>query len=261
MGYMKALLATFGHHTPDNIDRAMCQAYARQRAAQGRSQGTTWTELGYLQSALNWAREVRMIERAPKVWRPAKPEADKRILDQGEVARLVDAAIEPHVRLAIILLVTTGARVGAILDLTWDRVDLERGVIDLRLPGSSTRKGRAVVPMNRTARAALQDGHRAALSDWVVEYAGRPVKSVRKGVQGAVRRAGLGHVRIHDLRHTAAVHMLGAGIPIEKVAQVLGHSNVSVTYRVYGRYLPSQMEDAVEALEVHGTGARLVSSG
>ena len=53
----------------------------------------------------------------------------------------------------------------------------------------------------------------------------------------------------HELRHTAAVHMLGAGVPLEKVSQVLGHSNTAVTFRTYARYLPNQMDDAVAALD------------
>ncbi|WP_246086302.1 hypothetical protein [Roseinatronobacter monicus] len=45
-------------------------------------------------------------------------------------------------------------------------------MINLRLPDDVTRKGRAVVPMNRMLRAALEEAYRARLSDYVVEYAG-----------------------------------------------------------------------------------------
>jgi integrase len=83
----------------------------------------------------------------------------------------------------------------------------------------------------------------------VVEYAGGKVGSIRKGVSNAIERAGIGHLRIHDLRHTAAVTMLAGGVPIEKVAQVLGHSNIAVTYSNYGRYLPEHMQDAVNILD------------
>ena len=162
---------------------------------------------------------------------------------------LLDATRAPHVRLAVALLLGTAARVGAVLDLTWDRVDLERGVINLRLDDAITRKRRAVLPMNRTTRAALETAHEAALSGYVIEHAGRQVKSIRNGFTSAVERAGLGHVRIHDLRHTAAVTMLGAGVPLDQVAQVLGHSNTAVTFSTYGRYLPSHMQDAVDVLD------------
>jgi integrase len=251
MGYTgRAILPHFGAHTADTIDKALCLAYADKRRAAGVSQGTIWTELGHLQSALRFAQKTRLIDRAPTTWRPAKPESDKRILSRAEARALLDGAHDPHIRLALTLLVGTGARVGAILDLTWDRVDIEHGIINLRLDDTATRKGRAIVPMSPGIRAALDAAHRAALSDYVIEYAARPVRSIRTGFAAAVRRSGIGHVRIHDLRHTAAVWMLSEGVPIEKVAQVLGHSNIAVTYRTYGRYLPEHMQDAVDVLDV-----------
>lgn len=249
----KAVLPFFGDHRPEFLTRAMCRAYDTARQAAGKSQGTVWTELGHLQAALNhhFGRG-----RAPRLWRPAKPQTDKRILNAGECRRLIDAAHDPHIRLALILLLGTAARVGAVLDLTWERIDFDRGTINLRLDDSATRKGRAVVPMNAGVRAALDVARRAALSDFVVEYAARPVKSIRTGVKNAVRRADLGHVRIHDLRHTAAVTMLAAGVPLEKVSQVLGHSNTGVTYSTYARYLPEHMLDAVNVLDFAGLSCR-----
>lgn len=247
MGYTgKAILPHFGHLRPEDVTKTMCREYDASRREAGISQGSIHTEIGHLQSALNFHLGKG---KAPTLWRPAKPQTDKRILNAGEARALIDAAIEPHIRLALILLLGTAGRVGAVLDLTWDRVDFERGSINLRLDDSATRKGRAVVPMNSSTRAALDVAHRAALSDYVVEYAGGQVGSIRKGVQGAVTRSKIGHVRIHDLRHTAAVTMLASGIPLEKVSQVLGHSNTAITFSTYGRYLPEHMQDAVNVLD------------
>ena len=63
----------------------------------------------------------------------------------------------------------------------------------------------------------------------MIEYVGGPVKSIRKGVYNAIERSGIGHLTIHEIRHTEAVHLLGAGIPLEKVSQYLGHSNTQIT--------------------------------
>jgi integrase len=252
----KAVLPHFGHLLPDHISKRTCLDYEALRLEDGKSQGTIHTELGHLRSALRFAVDTRMIERAPKIWRPAKPQTDKRILSAGEGRALIEGATDPHIRLALILLLGTAGRVGAILDLTWDRVDFERGCINLRLDDSQTRKGRAVVPMNASTRAALDVAHRAALSDHVIEYAGGQVKSIRKGFMGAVKRSKIGHVRIHDLRHTAAVTMLANGVPMEKVSQVLGHSNTAITFSTYGRYLPEHMEDAVNVLDFMNLKAR-----
>ena len=107
----------------------------------------------------------------------------------------------PHIRLYAILAYTTAARNTALLGLRWDRCDFEAGRIDLRDPGISTpHKGRAIVPMLRTTRAALLEARQGALTDWVIEWAGKPVKSVKRGLRDAAKRAGLEHVSPHDLR-------------------------------------------------------------
>jgi len=250
MGYTgKAILPHFGAYRPEDIDKALCLSYEKKRLDEGKSVGTVWTELGHLKAALNNAVKCRQIDKAPHIWRPVKPETDMRILNAGEIRALIEGADAPHIRLALILLTSTAARVGAVLDLKWDRIDFERGIINLRRQDGITRKGRAIVPMNGSVRAALNSAYEAALSDFVIEYAGGQVANIRKGVTAAIRRSGIGHVTIHELRHSAAVHMLGAGIPIEKVGQVLGHSNLAVTYKTYGRFLPEQMSDAVEVLD------------
>nr|WP_323789992.1 site-specific integrase [Thalassovita sp.] len=250
MGYTgKAVLEHFGAYRPDQIDKALCRAYSDKRLAAGKSVGTVWTELGHLQSTMNFARDINAIDRAPRIWRPVKPETDKRILNAGEARALIDGAHDPHIRLALILLLGTAARVGAVLELTWDRVDFERNSINLRIDDGTTRKGRAIVPMNSGVRAALSVANEAALSDYVIEYAGQPIKSIRTGFKAATVRARLGRVTIHELRHTAAVTMLSAGVPLVKVGQMLGHTNTAVTYRTYARYLPEQMQDAADVLD------------
>jgi integrase len=136
-----------------------------------------------------------------------------------------------------------------VLELTWDRIDFERGVINLRKQGAATRKSRAIVPMSRGLRASLSTAKEAALSDYVVEYAGKKVGSIRKGFDNAVQRAGLSDVTIHTLRHTAAVHLVSNGVPIDQVAQYLGHSNVAITYQTYARFAPEHLKEAAELLD------------
>jgi integrase len=244
----KAVLAHFGHFRPDQITRDMCRAYAEDREEAGISQGSVHTELGHLRSALVYGAKVRMIDRAPDIWRPNKPAGREVFLTRPELVRLIDAAHAPHIRLALTLLAGTAARVGAVLDLEWSRIDFERGTINLRLEDSRTRKGRAIVPMNGMTRAALAAAQEAAISDYVVEVGGRRINSIRTGFDAARERAGLQHVTLHDIRRTAARFMVEAGVPISKVAQLLGHSNESVTYSVYGRFAPDALKDAAEIL-------------
>lgn len=249
------LLPHFGALRPEQIETNDCRAYHASRLAAGKSVGTIWTELGHLRIVLNWAAKRRLIERAPHIELPPKPAPRDRYLTRAEITRLLAADAEPHIRLAILLMLTTGGRIGAILELTWERVDLERGQVNLRTDDTGPRKGRAVVPVNSTLRAALVEARQAALSDHVVEWAGGPVKSIRKGFKRAVENAKLKDVTPHVLRHTAAVHMAEAGVPMSRISQFLGHSNTAVTERVYARYAPDHLADAAEALNFGGPRA------
>jgi integrase len=135
-----------------------------------------------------------------------------------------------------------------VLELTWDRVDLEAGMIRLGL-GDTRAKGRATVPMTDSAREALLEAREAALSDYVVEYACRRVLSVKRAFAAAAERAGVPWCTPHVLRHSAAVHMAESGIPMAEIGQYLGHSSESVTYRVYARFSPTYLRRAASALE------------
>lgn len=245
----KAMGSMFEGLRPKDVTVDVCRAYADKRRAHGIKDGTIWTELGHLRTVLTWAEKRGHIERAPHVERPTKPAPKDRHLTRDEARRLIEAASAPHVRLAIVLLLGTAARVGAILDLTWDRIDLERGVIRLALADGTTRKGRATVPVNGMVRAALAEARRGALTDHVVEYAGERVASVKKGFAAAVTRAGLEDVTPHVLRHTAAVWMAEAGVSMSEIAQFLGHSNSRITESVYARYSPTHLRTAANVLD------------
>ncbi|WP_235820096.1 tyrosine-type recombinase/integrase [Phaeovulum veldkampii] len=251
MGYTGlAIKAHFGALRPDQITTDHCRSYTAQRRAVGISIGSVWTELGHLRTCMTWAADkARLIPVAPYIERPQKPAPKDRYLTHAEIERLLAADCEPHIRLAILLMLTTAARVGAVLDLTWDRVDMDRGQINLRADCEGPRKGRAVVPINATMRAALMSAREAALSDFVVEWAGVPVRSIRKGFERAVKSAGLNGVSPHVLRHTAAVHMAEGGVPMSKISQYLGHSSTAVTERVYARYAPDHLREAAEILD------------
>jgi integrase len=191
---------------------------------------------------------LNLIDNLPHIELPPKPDSKVMPLSDAQIRALIDGCTSPHIRLAVILLLATGGRVGAILDLTWQRVDMERGIINLRLSDGIKRKGRAVIPMNAMARAALSVAYQARLSDHVIEYGGERVHSIRTGFNAACERAGLGNVHLHQLRHTAAVKLIEAGRPMEEVGQYLGHSNPAVTHSTYARFRPEALTEAADIL-------------
>ncbi len=246
------LRPVFGSILPSHIDKALCRSYVQRRQKAGASIGTAHTELAMLRAALRWAERQQppWIDRAPHIWMPAKPPPRERHLTPAEARRLIDACQAPHLRLFVLLALHTGGRMQAILELTWDRVDLERRLIALRRPDrGATRKGRATVPINDTLLQALREAREAAIGDYVVEIAGRKVGSIKHGLAGAAARARLKGVSAHVLRHTCAVWMAEAGVSMPEIAAFLGHTDSRTTERVYARFSPDFLRRAARALE------------
>lgn len=246
----------FGHLEPHHVTVDLCREYVQRRRKLGKrgaagketADGTIWTEMGHLRTVLVWAADKRLITHAPKIERPSKPKPKERYLTPDEANLLLECATAPHVRLAIILALTTAARIGAVLDLTWDRVDFPRAQIKLALPDATTRKGRATVPINENLMAALQEAKAGALTDHVVEWNGKPVASIKTGFNAAVAASGLKDVTPHVLRHTAAVWMAEDGVDMEEIAQFLGHEDSRITRRVYARFSPGHLQKAASSL-------------
>lgn len=251
----KALEARFGQMEGSALTVIDCREHTAERRKAGIQDGTIHTELGHLRTVLVWAEKNGLIDRAPHVERPAKPDPKEGYLKREEVARLIAGAKVPHIKLAIMLMIGTGARNAAALELTWDRVDFNRGLINLRNPFDGTRrKGRATVPMNPSLKAALLEAKDAALSPFVVEWAGAPVKSIKKGLKAAAKAARLDEVSPHMLRHSAAVWLAEDGHDMTRIAQFLGHSNSRITEKVYARYSPDHLRDLAQTLDLAQTG-------
>ena len=243
----RALKPTFGHLRPDQIDRKLCRSYAKARRSSGVQDGTIIKDLAVLKAALRYVGKA-----AGAVFEmPAQPPPRDRFISRAECQRLADACKLPHLRLFVILAWSTAARHTALLELTWDRVDIERGIIRLARAGEDGRKGRATVPINAWADAALREAYEARTTNYVIEWGGNtePLTSVGTAFEAATERAKLKSVTPHILRHSAARAMAEAGVPMPEIAAYLGHTSSRVTERVYARYSPQYLRKAAKALE------------
>lgn len=248
--HWKALSVVFGHMQPEGVEapmmvegkmRTACHHYGVMRSTAGKSRDTVWTELLFLRTVLNWAADNKLIANAPKVWVPSKGAPRNVLINEEEAWRLIDACVMPHLKLFTIIALCATARKGAILELTWDRVDFERGIIDFNryedrsILDSGYQKGRSIVPMNALLRAALSEARAGARTPFVIEWNGAQVGDIKKGFSAAVKRAGLEGRRIspHVLRHAAASWMASADIPMRQIQKLLGHRTERVTETIY----------------------------
>ena len=167
----KALAPIFSATPVEAIDKRLCHHFRDARIKAGRKVGTVCTDLAVLRAALHWAVKMKITPAAPFVWMPPQPAPKDVRLTSAEAERLLAACGAPHVRLFVVLGLATAGRAAALLGLTWDRVDFDRGVVHLEEPGRArTAKARPSLPMNGSLRAALQEARAGALSPYVIEW-------------------------------------------------------------------------------------------
>jgi integrase len=242
------------HHLNDDVHRI----YAQTRETQGAAAWTIWTELQRLRNVMVWAHSRHHVDRMPILWNVAKPEGRTRILTEDELGRLLEASHLPHLKLFMLLAITTGARHAAICELTWDRVNFETNEIDFRRPTTGRAitdkgflKGRAFVPVGPLVKAALQDAkiNGNAECPFVIQYRGKGVLNVTKAFRSLATKVGLGlDVSPHTFRHTAGT-WAEAGAAIEVVAKLLGHSNPNTSRDTYVKKQTGGLVSTVISIE------------
>lgn len=262
----RSLSPTFAHLQPQDVEqtvdvagqrRTVCHRYAYEREQAGKSRDTIWTELTRLRTALNWAAKRRHIAVAPIVWVPAAGKSRDTHLSQEEVIKLFRAIKSSHVRLAMVLAMTTTSRKGAILELQWPQVDFDAGKIDFRsqrersILDASHKKGRAVVLMSRVARVFLEEAHRIRLTDHVIEYNAKPVGDIKKAIQRAVRAAGLEgrYIGLHALRHSTASWLADDQVDMRVIQRLMGHEDVGTTATIYAKQTTRVQADAINRID------------
>lgn len=250
------VLPFFASYDTNDIGLDLCRSYIEHRKSQLTKNGTPPAdatirkELTMLRAALNHA--ALPGHRDFKIDMPSTPAPRDRYLTRGEFMTFRRAAEKnPRLALFIELALATAGRKSAILELTWDRVDFDRKLIDLRNPERrASKKRRAEIPMTDRLYNVLLAAREKATTEWVLEYHGQRVQNVRAAFDKAMRDAGLEKATPHDLRRTAAVWMAEQGVPMSEIAQYLGHSSTRITEQVYARYSPDYLKGAASALEI-----------
>lgn len=68
-------------------------------------------------------------------------------------------------------------------------------------------------------------------------------------VKKVLQQAGIPHIPFHDLRHSAATILLSMGVNIKVIQQLLGHSDIAITLRLYSHLLPPMQQEATDKWE------------
>ncbi|MFC2032069.1 tyrosine-type recombinase/integrase [Chloroflexota bacterium] len=206
---------------------------------------------------------------------PSPRKRTMRTLTPAEVETMLAQAANNQFYPVIYTAVSTGLRQAELLGLRWRDIDLNglsisvsqvlykrNGVCIFKEPktrGSSRRvdmtaKLALFLRQYRAAREVLylEQDRILGLDDLVfTNHKGKPLDpcTVTHNFARIVRRAVLGRVRFHDLRHTFASIMLMKGAPAKVISECLGHASVAFTMDVYSHLLQGMQRDAMNLLD------------
>jgi len=210
--------------------------------------------------------------------RPRLHRREQRVLTHAEIGKLLDACL-PRYRPFIATALYSGMRLSELLGLTWADVDLAAGLIRVRHQLSRARVDRPARRVRLKTQAGVRDipllpqlgallkRHKLASpfsgeGDYVFATSlGTPLgyRNVeRRGLTRAARKAGLASegqaaLRIHDLRHTLASHLIvDLGLDVAQVSRILGHARPSVTLDTYTHLF----DQAAHAADIRGRMAQ-----
>ena len=228
-----------------------------------------------LRKALKQGMLWRLLVTNPSdaVSAPRPDRKEMRTLTEDEVRHFLTVARGMRDYSLWVFLVTTGLRLGEALALRWSDLDLKEGRATIRRAVQRQRgaglvfvepksaRSRRTVPIAGETIDVLKEQRRSDDRDrskagelWhendlvFPNPVGRPRDSAYRSISFhvALDKAGLPRMRLHDLRHTAASHLLSKHVHPKVVQDLLGHSTIAITLDTYSHVLPALAKEAGE---------------
>ena len=232
----------------------------------------------YIHSALEYARKNRLVNQnaAADAWVP--PVHKKQVgsfYTMEQLAELKEHITGDVAEVPLMLIITYGFRRSEALGLKWDAVDFEDKTISIRatviksgtevkfVEDTKSRASVRTLPMTdefaeylrsvqqRQANDKEKYGNMYQDENYVCAAENGEVLNpnrVYERFKKIIRANGLPDIRLHDLRHTAATHLLAMGFSVKDVAYWLGHSQTSTTLDIYAHVLEGSKVDMANAL-------------
>ena len=253
------------------------QAFVNRKLDSGLSPRTVQYMHAVLRRALGQAERWGTVPRnvARLVSAPRVPRSTTEPLTPDEARRLLDTVRGERLEALYTVAIAVGLRQGEALGLHWADVDLVGGTLAVRtalqwLDGKpsfvepKTDRGRRTITLPGVTVGALRRHrvHQAeeklrAGPDWhetglvFTTQVGGPLEphAVTRQFQRRLVKAGIGHHRFHDLRHTCATLLLAQGVSLRVVMETLGHTQIATTADIYSHVLPTLMDEAAAKMD------------
>lgn len=252
----------FGDERLASIDTSSIDKFIADQVTSKASPKSINNRIAVLNKILVTAHEWRRIPIVPKVKWLHVPEADKGFLTFEEADKLITKT-EGQTRAMIVVGLRCGLRLGEILALRWQDVDLKRGVIRVRhnyvRKQTKDPKGKrsGSVPLGELVKAELQEQRaRSQLRGELVfcrqaDGAQLTKDMVKRPLWRACEAAGIKRIGWHTLRHTFASHLVMRGVNLRSVMELMRHTDIKQTM-IYSHLAPHVNRDAVMVLDQLG---------
>ena len=247
------LLNYFGNVQANKIKPSMVESFQYKMLTTKSLHGKNYKPatinrmIALMKRIYNLAIREDMVLKNP-CWKVAMLPEDNirdRVLKINEFNRLIQE-LPDHLLPIVYVGYYTGMRLGEILGLTWKKVNMKNGFLDLEPSDTKTSEPRRIY-FNDVLWAIFQKANRVRQidHDFVFTYKGKPIRNIRKGFFNACQRAGIKNFHFHDLRHTYNTNMRKAGVDQSVIMKLTGHK----TLAMFNRYNTIDQDDAISAMD------------
>lgn len=257
------------HLKVNRITTAMVEKWIREKQAAGMHVNTLRKAIMILNQIMGYAvrhgyagyNPVRDAERPRDQGQVQKKKI--RVLTPDEIKAFIDAVEDRKYKTLFKLTIMSGARQGELLGLKWSDVDWEKSQIHIQRTFNNQR-WYATKTATSNRRIDLGPAMMTELKKWKLACPPTPLNLIFPNDAGgpinhsnmrsryfepALKKAKIGKVRFHDLRHTYASLLIEQGENIKYIQSQLGHSSPTVTLNVYAHLLKSTNQEAALRLE------------
>jgi integrase len=222
-------------------------AKQEENTAKPLSETTINRDIEVVRHLLFWAADEGFLPANPIARiRMARERRQRRpVMPVAEEVKLLRSCSD-HLWPIVTAALDTGMRRGELLGQLWEHVDFDRRLISVT--HSKTPEGEhRLVPMTHRVYEMLSAVRQP--SGPVFTYDGGPLRNLKTGWAGALRRAGIPHYRFHDLRHTFNSRLVEAGVIADVRKELMGHSKGGDVHSLYTHVELPTLRDAIARLE------------
>jgi integrase len=225
-----------------------------------------------LEQAVDW--EILIKNPMRKVRKPKRLKREPKVVDRNGFQRLLETAAGMRIYPVIVVAMATGMRRGEMCSLEWSDLDWDRATLSVSKSLEETKQGGLRVKSTKSGKPrrfaippkvvdVLRD-HQREQNERRSLYGGdyhtslnlifaRPdgyyysPDKLGTRIKAALRKAGLGSLSLHSLRHSHASELLSQGVPITAISERLGHANAAITHGIYAHAMPADNQAAAMA--------------